>query len=167
MEDRIFTERGRHALHLAAELADGEVALDEGTEARVEPQSPDLSVAQELALEHQPGTACARSIADEVVEVEGDRLEDPGEDDVVETQPRGGLDRDRGVEEDVVVEGVAAEGEEDQVPPAGVGGRLELEDDRNEEADVLDTPGLVVELRHERIGRIMSDDRSVRRAGTG
>jgi len=30
-------ERVRHALHLAAELADREVALDEGTEGRVEP----------------------------------------------------------------------------------------------------------------------------------
>jgi len=30
------TERVRHALHLVAELADREVALDEGTEARVE-----------------------------------------------------------------------------------------------------------------------------------
>jgi len=38
-------ERVRHALHLAAELADGEVALDEGTEARVELQSPGLDVA--------------------------------------------------------------------------------------------------------------------------
>ena len=46
-----------------------------------------------------------------VVEVEGDRPKDPGEDDVVETQPRGGLGRDRGIDEDVVVEGVAAEGD--------------------------------------------------------
>ena len=41
------------------------------------------------------------------------------------------------------------EGEEDQVPPTGIGGRLRLEDDRDKELDVLDTPGLVVELRHE------------------
>jgi hypothetical protein len=40
----------------------------------------------------------------------------------------------------VVIEGVAAESEEDQVPPTGIGGRLGLEDDRNEEADVLDPP---------------------------
>jgi hypothetical protein len=97
------------------------------------------------------------------VEVEGDRPDDPGEHDAIETQPRGGLDRDRGVDEDVVVEGVAAEGEEDQVPPTGVGGRVRLEDDRDEESDVLDTPGLVVELRHERISRIMPDDRGVGR----
>ena len=43
----------------------------------------------------------------------------------------------------MVVEGVAAEGDEDQVPPAGVGGGLGLEDDWDEEADVLGTPSLV------------------------
>jgi hypothetical protein len=96
-----------------------------------------------------------------------DRPEDPREDDAVETQPRGGLDHDRGVDEDVVVEGVAAEGEEDQIPPSGVGGRLRLEDDRNAEADVLDTPGLVVELRHERISRIVPEDRGVSQARIG
>ena len=34
-----------HALHLATELADGEVALDERPEARIETQSPGLGVA--------------------------------------------------------------------------------------------------------------------------
>ena len=160
-------KRVRHALHLAVELADGEVALDEGVEARVEPQSPGFSVAQELALECQPSPASARSVADEVVEVQGDRPQNPGEDDAIEAQPRGGRDHTRGVEEDVVIEGVAAEGEEDQVLPASVGGRLGLEDDRDEEADVLDSPGLVVELRHERIGRIVPEDNGVSHAGTG
>ena len=70
-----------------------------------------------------------------------------------------GVGTAHGVEEDVVVEGVAAEGEEDQVPPASVGGRLGLEDARDEVADVLDAPGLVVELRHEGVGRIVPDDR--------
>ena len=36
---------------------------------------------------------------------------------------------DRRVEEDVVVEGVAAEGEEDLVPPAPVGGGRRVEED--------------------------------------
>jgi hypothetical protein len=49
------------------------------------------------------------------VEVEGDRQEDPREHDAIKAQPQGGLSRDRGVDEDVVIEGVAAEGE-DQVP---------------------------------------------------
>jgi hypothetical protein len=93
------------------------------------------------------------------VEIQGDRPQNPGEDDAVEAKPRGGRDRPRGVEEDVVVEGVAAEGEEDQVPPASVGGRLGLEDDRDEEAYVLDAPCLVVELHHVGVGRIVPDDR--------
>ena len=66
----------------------------------------------------------------------------------------------------MVVEGIAAESEEDWVLPTGVGGRLRLEDDRDEELDVLDTPGLAVELRHERIGRIVLDDRGVGHAVT-
>ena len=58
----------------------------------------------------------------------------------------------------MVVEGVTAEGEEDQVPPASVGGRLGLEDNRDE-ADVLDAPSLVVELHHVGVGRIVPDNR--------
>ena len=73
---------------------------------------------------------------------------------------------DRGVDEDMVVEGIAAESEEDWVLPTGVGGRLRLEDDRDEELDVLDTPDLVVELRHEWIGQIVPDDRGVGHAVT-
>ena len=108
-----IVEGVRHALHLAAELADGEVALDERPEARIKTQSPSLCVAQKLALECQPGPTSGQSVADEVVEVQGDRPQDPREDDAVEAQPRGGLRHAHGVEEDVVVEGVAAEGEED------------------------------------------------------
>jgi hypothetical protein len=106
--------------------------MDEGPETRIEPQSPGLGIAQKLALERQPCLASVSRVADEVVEVEGDRPDDPGEDDAVKGQPRGGLGRDPGIDEDVVVKGVAAEGEEDQVPPTGVGGRLGLEEDRDE-----------------------------------
>jgi hypothetical protein len=42
------------------------------------------------------------------MEVQGDCPQDPGEDDAVEAEPRGGLDRAHGIEEDVVIEGVAA-----------------------------------------------------------
>jgi hypothetical protein len=155
-----------HALHPTAELTDGEVTLDEGPEARVEAQSPSLSVAQELALKGEPRPARIRGGADEVVEVQRDGPQDPGEDDAVQTKPRRGLDGNRGVDEDVVVEGVAAKSEKDQVPPAGVGGRLGLEDDRDEEANVLDPPGLVVKLSHERIGRVMPEDCGGRHTAT-
>jgi hypothetical protein len=156
----------RHALHPTAELADGEVTLDEGPETRVEAQSPGLRVAQELALKGEPSPARVRRGADEVVEVQRDRPQDPGEDDAVQTKPRRGLDGDRNVNEDVVIEGVAAKSEKHQIPPAGVGGRLRLEDDRDEEADVLDPPGLVVKLSHERVGRVVPEDGSVGHAAS-
>jgi len=99
------TEGVCHGLHLPAVLANGEVALDEGAEACVETQGPGFGVAQELALERQPGPAggALRGAADEVVKVEGDGPQDPREDDAVETQPRRGPSRRRGVGEDVVV----------------------------------------------------------------
>ena len=118
-----------HALHLTAEVADGEVALDEGPEAHIETQNSGLGVAQKLALERQPGRTRMWSVAKEAVEVHGDRPHNPRKDDAVESQPRGSRGRNHGVEEDVVVEGVAAESEEDQVPPAGVGRRLRFKDD--------------------------------------
>ena len=162
----------RHCLHLAAELSNNKVTLHEGVEARIEPQSPGLGVVQKLTFECQLGLARVDGVADEVVKVEGDRLEDPGKYEAVNAQPRRSLDRGRGIDEDVVVEGVAPEGEEDQVSPTGVGRRLRVEDDQDEQSDVLNTPGLVVKLRHEGIGRIMLDDRGgggtvARRAGGG
>jgi hypothetical protein len=131
----------RHGLHLAVELANNKVTLHEGAEARIEPQSPSFSIVQKIALERQPGLASVSSVVDEVVEVEGDHPNDLGEHDAVKAQPRGCLDCDRGVDEEVVVEGIATEGEEDQVPPIDVGRRLGLEDDRDERPDVLNTPG--------------------------
>jgi len=88
----------RHALHAPAEVANGEVTLDEGAEARIETQGPGFGIAQKLALERKPGPASVSRVADEVVEVQGDRPDDPGEDDAVKAQPRWGLDRDRGVD---------------------------------------------------------------------
>ena len=55
--------------------------------------------------------------------------------------------------------------EENQVPPSGVGRRLRLEDNRDQEPDVLDLSSLVVKLGHERVGRVVLDDRGVRPAG--
>ena len=46
----------------------------------------------------------------------------------------------------MVVEGVAAEGEEDLVPPAPVGGGRRVEEDGDQGLDVLDTGGLEVKL---------------------
>jgi hypothetical protein len=76
-----------HALHPAAELANREVTLDKGAETRIETQIPGLGIAQELSLKGKPCPMSVRRVADEVVEVQGDRSEDPGEDDAVETKP--------------------------------------------------------------------------------
>ena len=59
----------------------------------------------------------------------------------------------------MVVEGITLEGQEDQVPPPAVGRRLRLEDNRDQKPDVLDTTSLVVKLGHERVGRIVPEDR--------
>jgi hypothetical protein len=93
------------------------------------------------------------------VEVDGNRPHDPGEYDAVEADPRGSRRHAGGVAEDVVIQGVAAKGKEEQVPPACVGRRLWLQDDRNHETNVLDTPSLKVELRHERVSRVMPEHR--------
>jgi hypothetical protein len=53
-----------------------------------------------------------------------------------------------------------------QIPPTGVGGRLRLEDDRDEEANVLDPPSLVVKLGHERIGWVVPQDGGVGKTAT-
>ena len=63
---------------------------------------------------------------------------------------------DRRVEEDVVVECVAAEGEEDLVPLAPVEGGRRVEEDGNQGLDVLDAGGLKVELGDHGIGRVES-----------
>ena len=51
----------------------------------------------------------------------------------------------------MVVEGVAAEGEQDLVPPTSVGGRR-VEEDGDQGPDVLDAGGLEVELGDHGVG---------------
>ena len=63
------TERVHHTLHLAVELTDGEVTLDEHLEARIKTKSPSLGVAQKLALERQLGPTSVQIVVHEVVEI--------------------------------------------------------------------------------------------------
>jgi hypothetical protein len=93
------------------------------------------------------------------VEVAGNRPHDPSEYDVVEVDPRSSRRHAGGVVEDVVIQGVAAKGKDEQFLPACVGRRLWLQDDRNHETNVLDTPSLKVELSHERVSRVMPEHR--------
>ena len=137
-----------HALHPPAVLADKEVPLLEGAEARIELESAGLGVAEKLALEREPDLTCCATVgpANDIQEVEGEGTEDPRQDDAVDMLPCQGLSRDWDVEEDVVVQGVASESEKDQVPPSPIGGRRGVEDDRDQGLNVLDTSSLEVEL---------------------
>jgi hypothetical protein len=56
--------------------------------------------------------------------------------------------REGGVTQDVIGECILAEDEEDEAMPLGEGRRREVEDDRNEAADVEDAEGLSVESSH-------------------
>jgi len=47
----------------------------------------------------------------------------------------------------MILERVAAEGEQQIAPPLGVVGRLEVEDDRDQVLDVLDRAGLAMQVR--------------------
>ena len=74
---------------------------------------------------------------------------------------------DRRVDEDVVVEGVAAEGEEDLVPPATIGGGRGVEEDGDQGPDVLDAGGLEVELGDHGVGRVVPGSRTSGRGLVG
>ena len=67
----------------------------------------------------------------------------------------------------MVVEGVAAEGEEDLVPPAPVGGGRGVEEDLDQGLDVLDAGGLKVELGDHGIGRVEPGSRTRGRSLVG
>ena len=89
----------------------------EGAEGGVKLESAGLGVAEELPLERQLGLARGAAVSpDDVLQIYGDSPKDPRHGDAVEAQPHHVPRLDRRVE------GVAAEGEEDLVPPAPVGG---------------------------------------------
>ena len=67
----------------------------------------------------------------------------------------------------MVVEGVAAEGEEDLVPPAAVGGGRGIEEDGDQGPDVLDAGCLEVELGDHVVSRVVPGSRSSRRGTAG
>jgi hypothetical protein len=94
-------------------LTDAEVPLDEGAEGCVEAESPSNNIAQELALDGKPSSPSVRKVPEEAVEVNGDRPHDPGEHDAVEAHPRGSRRHAGGVAEDMVIQSVAAKGEEE------------------------------------------------------
>jgi hypothetical protein len=79
---------------------------------------------------------------DDVKEVSGDGVEEPRDDNTVHTSP-GRVGEGR-IAEDMVLQGEAAEGEEEVAAPLRVVGGLEIQSDRNKVPDVLDGGGLTV-----------------------
>ena len=123
-------------------------------------EGPGLSVSPELGLESDPGlTSRAPGLANDVLQLHGERPEDPGQDEAVHPEP--GQRHGRAVGEDVVVEGVVLEGEKEKVPPASVGGEGGVQEDRHQGPDVLNAGGL---------GKEVGDDGGLvvgRRVGVG
>ena len=84
-------------------------------------------------------------LVDDVQKVGGDGVEDLGDDHAVHAGPRW-IGEAGGVTEDVVLQREAAEDEEDVAAPPGVVGGLEVQNDRNQVLDVLDSGSLAVQV---------------------
>lgn len=135
----------RQDLHPAAVVGDRECTLLRGAELSVHHKNVCLAVAGELLLEGEPGATGGRSPhRDDLVEVADDGAVEPRQDVEVHPHPvwNGG---ERGVAKGMVGERVLAKGEEHEAAPLGEGWRGEIEDDRDEGADVEDAEGLRME----------------------
>jgi len=144
-----ISEGVSHALHLAAVVINGEIALREVAEFSIKEQFPGLTVPQELLLNPEPSHPSSDTVVlvDDVEEVGGDAVEDPGDDHAVHAVP----DRVGGagiVAEDMVLQGVPTKSKEKVAAPLGVVGGLEVEDDGDQVLDVLDGAGLAVQVRN-------------------
>jgi hypothetical protein len=135
-----------HSLHLAAELVDGEGALCEVAELSVEQHGAGFTVVQELLLDAEPSSPSRDPVAlvDDVQELGGDGVEEPRHNHVVHARP-GWVNEDRGGAEDMVLQGKAAEDEEEMAAPLGVVGGLQVQNNRNQVFDVLDCSSLAVQ----------------------
>jgi len=121
-----------HAFHLAAVVVDGEGTLTEGAKLRVEEHGARFAVVEELLLKAEPGLPGSRGVVlvDDVQEVGGDGVEDPGQDDTVHARPCRIVGAGN-VAEDVLLQREAAEDEENIATPLGVVGGLKIKNDRN------------------------------------
>jgi hypothetical protein len=76
------------ALHLPTVVVDVQVTLDEVSTHDVEVESTGLTVYEELLLDGNPRlTGCATMLMDDVLELDGERVEEPGEDDTIHPAP--------------------------------------------------------------------------------
>ena len=83
---------------------------------------------------------------DDVEEVGGDAVEDPGDNHAIHPVP-GRIGRAAGIAKDMVLQREPAKSEQKVAAPLGVLGGLELEDDGDQILDVLDGAGLAVQVR--------------------
>jgi hypothetical protein len=120
----------RHALHLAAVVIDGEGTLAKSAKLGVEEHGAGLAIVEELLFNPEPCCPGGEAVVlmDDVQEVGGDGVEEPREDDAVHARPHrivgAGV-----VAEDVILQGEAAEDEEDVAAPLGVVGGLKIKND--------------------------------------
>ena len=138
---------GHHLLERPAVIDDGEVTLHELPELGVEVQDPCLPVAEKLGLEGKPGsTGSGVALHGGVGKVVGDGAVDPRLDYAIHACPVRENARRR-VTEDVILQGELAGGEEELIAPPRVVPGVEVEEDGDEAADVLDGHRLSMEIQ--------------------
>jgi len=139
-----------HALEAAAVVDDGQVALGEGAELLISVEGTRGAVAKELGLNCKPDrTSRGATLGDGVGEVVGDGAEQPGADDAVHPHP-GRRGRRNVVGEDMAFQGVLAKDVEEGLLPVAVEGGVDVEDERNQRADIMDRHGLRMEIEEDR-----------------
>jgi hypothetical protein len=104
-----------------------------------------LTIDKELLLNGKADLlSSVAELIDDVLEVDGEGGEEPQE-DVVVHPPTAGKSRGSDVESVVVIEGVAPQHQQDEVTSASVMSNGDVEDDRDQGSNVLDTDSPDVE----------------------
>lgn len=82
------TKRVRRVILLAAVLSDREVLLDKDPKGDVEVEGMSVTVVEELLLNSNPGlVGNATTLVCDVLQLDGDSSEDPGEDYTIHLMP--------------------------------------------------------------------------------
>jgi len=123
-----------HLLESTTVLRDGEVALDEVAELRLELDGTGLLVAEELGLDGKPCISGGGALGGDDF---GECAENPGLHHAVHPNPVRG--EDWCVEVDVILERELAEGQQKLIAPATELTGVDVKDDRDEAADVVDS----------------------------
>jgi hypothetical protein len=134
------------SFELAAVIIDRQVPLREDAELLISVQGTRCPIAKELGLDREPdGTSRGPTLGNDVSEFIGDGTKKPGADDAVHPDPGRGRRID-GVGEDMGFQRVLAEDVEEGRLPASEEGRGDVEKQRDQSADVLDSNCLSMEV---------------------